>query len=100
MGKKSLFKKFRRSTWGGRLTTSVSVFFLKSLAASLRFKWTDRSHLDRLYADQRRFIYAYWHSDLVLVARIGIEELARNPIVAMASPSRDGLVVAELLSRG
>jgi hypothetical protein len=100
MGRKSLFRKFRRSDFGRHVTTGVSVGFLKSLAASLRYTWIDRSHLERLYAEGKTFIFAYWHSDLVLVLRIGLEELARNPIVVMASRSRDGLLVAELLSRG
>lgn len=100
MGRKSLFRKFRRSEFGKRLTTGVSVRFLKGLAASVRYSWIDRSPLDRLYAEGQRFIFAYWHSDLILVLRMGVEEVARNPIVAMASPSRDGQLVAELLSRG
>ena len=51
--------------------------------------------MDSLYARKQNFIFTYWHSDLILATRIGAEELKHHPIVVMASPSRDGAMIAE-----
>ena len=54
-----------------------------------------REIMDNLYAQNRNFIFGYWHSDLILATRIGAEEARNRPIVVMASPSRDGAMIAE-----
>jgi len=51
--------------------------------------------MDELYSQDRNFIFGYWHSDLILATRIGAEELPKCPIAVMASPSRDGAMIAE-----
>lgn len=68
---------------------------IKWLSGTLRLQWVDREPMDRLYRENQNFIFGYWHSDLILATRIGAEEHKSRPIVVMASPSRDGAMIAE-----
>jgi lysophospholipid acyltransferase (LPLAT)-like uncharacterized protein len=95
--RKSLSRRFRKSRFGTWLVTSLVKWGVRGLNGTLRLKWIDREIMDDLYRTKRNFIFAYWHSDLILASRVGIEELARHPIVVMTSQSRDGLLIAELL---
>lgn len=93
--KKSILKRIRRSEVGTRFTSKLMSGGIKWLSGTLRLEWIDRSPMDRLYSENRNFIFGYWHSDLILATRIGAEEHKVRPIVVMASPSRDGAMIAE-----
>jgi lysophospholipid acyltransferase (LPLAT)-like uncharacterized protein len=73
---------------------------LNGLNRSVRLQWIDRQPMEDFYATDRPFIFANWHSDLIMALRIGLEELQRHPIVVMVSPSRDGLMMADFLGGG
>jgi hypothetical protein len=62
-------------------------------------RWIDREPMDQLYATGQPFIFAYWHSDLVLASRVGVEEQKRRPIVLMSSNSRDGRIIGDIMAR-
>ncbi|MCA9425407.1 MAG: lysophospholipid acyltransferase family protein [Candidatus Omnitrophica bacterium] len=93
--KKSLFRKVRRSEWGTRITSKFMSGGIKWLSGTLKVDWIDREIMEDLYARDQNFIFGYWHSDLILATRIGSEEVKRRPIAVMASPSRDGAMIAE-----
>lgn len=96
--KKTLFRRIRRSEIGTRFTSKLMSGGIKWLSGTLRLEWIDRTPMDRLYLENQNFIFGYWHSDLILATRIGAEEQRNHPIVVMASPSRDGAMIAENMS--
>jgi lysophospholipid acyltransferase (LPLAT)-like uncharacterized protein len=100
MSRNSLFRKFRKTPFGTKLISDVVAAGVNGLNRSLRLHWIDRQSAEDFYAADRPFIFAYWHSDLIVALRIGLEELHRHPIVVMVSPSRDGLMMANLLGGG
>ena len=99
MARKGLLHRFRKTHRGGNLTTRIVLTSVKGLVHSLRMVWVDRAPMDRCYELNQPFIFAYWHSDLILATRVGAEEQKRRPIVLMSSPSRDGYLVAEMMAR-
>jgi lysophospholipid acyltransferase (LPLAT)-like uncharacterized protein len=99
MGRRGLFRRIRKSEWGRRVTVDLACFGIQRLVRSLKMIWIDRNHIEHLYETNQPFIFAYWHSDLILACRIGIEELARRKIVVITSTSRDGQIVGENLAR-
>lgn len=99
MGRKGIIRRIRRSKWGRRVTVELACIGIQRLVRSLKMIWIDREPMERLYAEGKPFIFAYWHSDLMLASRIGIEELARRDIVVISSSSRDGQIIGENLAR-
>ncbi len=99
MGRRGLFRRIRKSEWGRRVTIELACFGIQRLVRSLKMTWIDRSPMEQLYETGQPFIFAYWHSDLILACRIGIEELARRKIVVITSTSRDGEIVGHNLAR-
>jgi len=99
MSPNNLLKKLRKTQFGRAFSAHFFSFGIKALNRSLRVRWVDRRPIDELYAKGQRFIYAYWHADLILATHIGATELKHGPIVVMASLSRDGYLLAELMAR-
>ncbi len=99
MGRRGLIRRIRKSEWGKRITVELACTGIQRLVRSLKMTWIGRDIIERLYETNQPFIFAYWHSDLVLACRIGIEELARRQIVVITSNSRDGQIVGENLAR-
>ena len=77
----------------------LACFGIQRLGRSLKLTWIDRSPIEHLYETNQPFIFSYWHSDLIMACRIGIEELARRNLVVITSTSRDGQIVGEHLAR-
>lgn len=97
--RRGFFRRIRKSKWGRRVTLELACFGIQRLGRSLKLTWIDRSHIEHLYETNQPFIFSYWHSDLIMACRIGIEELARRNIVVITSTSRDGQIVGEHLAR-
>lgn len=92
-------RNWLKSDWGSRMTTHAAASAMRALVWSLKMTWVDRTPMDTLYAQNQPFIFAYWHADLVVAARVGVEELARKQIVLMTSNSRDGRIIGDIMAR-
>lgn len=86
--------------WHGRLAARLIFLIARTLARSLRWRWTDHSFFDDTMTEQRA-IFAIWHNRLALslilyrrhVARCG----SRRRLAALVSASRDGGLLARVL---
>lgn len=88
--------------WHQKLGAWLLVIFMKSLAATLRYKWTDRSGY---FAAQPPgpTIYCIWHNRLALCMKIYFGYVYRHNnsagLAALISASRDGGFLSDVLSR-
>ena len=69
----------------------------KLIRRTFHSKWTDRTAVESLYAQQRSFIFAFWHCEMLACAHFGIEENKHNPIAILTSLSRDGQILARTM---
>lgn len=99
MRQRSLIRRIGRSEIGRRLKIELAYFSTRLLVKSLRIKWIDHEIIDELYRKRQPFIFAYWHSDLILATQIGGEEQKQHPIAVMSSQSRDGQIIGNILER-
>lgn len=86
--------------WHGRLAAYLVWIVVRLVAASLRWRWTDRSGM-LVPEDSRRMIFAIWHNrlflSLVLYQKgIGSRKPGRQ-LAAIVSASRDGGLLAHVL---
>ena len=87
-----------KATFGQRLAALLVVIVVRSIAATLRYKWIDRSgHYDTFPA--KPAIYALWHSKLWLGMKLyfGYAKKRSNTpgFMVMVSASKDGGLLTE-----
>lgn len=86
--------------WHGRLAAWLVWMVVRIVAASLRWRWTDRTGM-LAPGDSRRIIFAIWHNRLFLSLTIYDKGIAsKTPgrrLAAIVSASRDGGLLAHVL---
>src|SRR5258706_8099016 len=91
----------QRPKWNQRLAAWVLVRFAKTLLATIRYRWMDRSGLAAMQTPQA--IYAIWHNRLALSMKIysGYVAVKNRSIglAAMVSASKDGGLLAAILEQ-
>lgn len=88
-----------QARWHGRLAAHLIHLAASSLAASIRWHWIDDGGLAR--ARQGPVLFAVWHNRLALALPIYqrvIHGLPRRQMAALVSASRDGGLLAHVLT--
>jgi lysophospholipid acyltransferase (LPLAT)-like uncharacterized protein len=84
--------------WRARWLTAFGFRLLQVWARTIRFEIDDRAGLVGLPADER-YIGALWHNRLLLLPFVIQRFLPNRRGAALISPSRDGALLADLVTR-
>ena len=74
-----------------RILGSVAAAVIKALHRSLRVRHVHAERIEKLNADPRGFIMAFWHSQVLLM----VFAAYRRPITAIISQHRDGELITQ-----
>lgn len=68
---------------------------IRGLTATLRVETQGKEVVEQLQKDNKRFIYAFWHGRQFLL----VHHLSKTHLSVMSSTSRDGKLIANILSK-
>ena len=70
----------------------IGAAFIRALHATLRVRHVHSEHIDRLNAESKNYIIAFWHAHLLLM----LHSRYRRPITVLISQSKDGEIIARV----
>ena len=88
-----------KPTWRQRLGALIVFILMRSVAATLRYKWDDRPRLIE-NPPREPMIFCFWHNRLSLCMhahRLYVRNGGKKEIAALVSASRDGGFLAAVL---
>jgi len=78
----------------------ILILLLKILSKTWKIEWGNEEVLDNLKKNlNKRFIAAFWHSDMISILAAGITQNTTFPLTILISPSRDGEILAKIVTK-
>lgn len=81
--------------WKLSLVVGIGTLFLRVLASTWRFRITNGASYERMRAENRPFVFAFWHGQLLPLLWVHRSQRVRIVI----SSHRDGEIVAQIAER-
>ncbi|MCL5097565.1 MAG: hypothetical protein M1608_08565, partial [Candidatus Omnitrophica bacterium] len=90
----------KKPRWTGRLAATIVYALIRTVAATVRFRWRDHSG-QFTSAEPRPVIFCIWHNrlalSLILYRKYAKRRQPSRRMAALVSASRDGGILARIL---